>query len=283
MSQRLHEDVAIVTGGGAGIGAAACERFAAEGARVVVLDRNGDDVRTVADRLADEYGTETLALEADVGDETAVERAMDRVAEAFGRVDVLVNNAGVRVDPGPVTDATEAQLERILRVNLKGVVYCSKHAIPLMTGDVDGVGSGNGADRNHGADRGREGGAIVNVASVGATVARPGWSLYDGTKGAVVAMTRDMARDHADEGVRVNALSPGYVVTDYHVGDRTGEDAEAFIERETTPHEGGPGILERAARPEEIAGSICYLASADASYVTGEHHLVDGGASMTGL
>lgn len=128
-----------------------------------------------------------------------------------------------------------------------------------------------------------EGGAIVNVASVSASVARPGWGLYDATKGAIVSLTRDVARDHADQGIRVNAISPGYAVTDYHVDDRAGRAAERFVESETTRSEDGPGIAKRAATPEEIADGILYLASDEASYVTGENHMVDGGASLTGL
>jgi NAD(P)-dependent dehydrogenase (short-subunit alcohol dehydrogenase family) len=186
-------------------------------------------------------------------------------------VDVLVNNAGIRVDPKPLTEADEASWDRILGVNLKGYAFCAKHLIPLMADSANAASS---------EAAGREGGAIVNVASVGAGWARPGWTQYDSTKGAIVSLTQDMACDHAAQGIRVNAVSPGWVITDYHVGDRTGEEAERFIEENTTRggHEGN--ILERAARPEELADAMLFLASEESSFMTGVNVPVDGGASV---
>ncbi len=183
----------------------------------------------------------------------------DAVDSAFGRVDILVNNAAIRVDPKPVTEADEDSWDRILAVNQKGVAFCSKHLLPLMD----------------------DGGAVVNIASVGAGLARPDWAQYDSTKGAIVAITKDMACDHASDGIRVNAVSPGWVVTDYHLPDDA-EEAEAMLEEETTPNPDGPGILKRAAEPREIADAILFLASDEASFITGENLLVDGGATAVG-
>jgi NAD(P)-dependent dehydrogenase (short-subunit alcohol dehydrogenase family) len=271
MSDRLAGDVAVVTGGGAGIGEAACLRFAEEGAHVVAVDWDGEAARETAETIEEAGGPPALGVETDVSDEAAVEAMADAVAEEFGRVDVLVNNAGIRVDPKPMTEADEASWDRILGVNLKGYAFCAKHLLPLM---------GDGETSDGTTDEGRDGGSVVNIASIGATWARPGWSQYDATKGAILSMTQDMACDHAAEGIRVNALSPGWVITDYHVGDRTGEEAERFIEENTTRggHEGN--ILERAARPEELADAMLFLASEESSFMTGVNVPVDGGASV---
>ncbi|WP_415379934.1 SDR family NAD(P)-dependent oxidoreductase [Halosimplex sp. TS25] len=264
MTDRLADRVAVVTGGARGIGEATCRRLAQDGADVVVVDVLGDEAESVADEIATETGGETFAVETDVGDEAAVERMADRVADEFGQVDVLVNNAGVRVEPRPVTEAGEDSWDRIVDVNQKGVAVCAKHLIPLM---ADGSG--------------REGGSVVNVASMGAEVGRPDWAQYDSTKGAVVAMTKDMACDHASEGIRVNAVSPGWVITDYHLPDDERE-ADAFLAEKTAPHAEGPGILKRAGEPREVAGAIAFLASDEASFVTGTTLRVDGGVSAVG-
>ena len=266
MSERLAGEVAVVTGGGAGIGEAACVRFAEEGAHVVAVDWDGDAAQETVDTIEAAGGPRGLAVETDVSDETAVEAMAEAVADEFGRVDVLVNNAGIRVDPKPVTEADEASWDEILGVNLKGYAFCAKHLIPLLA---------DGAE-----DAGRDGGSIVNVASIGATWARPGWSQYDSTKGAIVSLTQDMACDHAEQGIRVIAVSPGWVITDYHVGDRTGDEAERFVEEKTTRGGHDGNILERAARPDELADALLFLASAESSFMTGVNVPVDGGASV---
>ncbi|GAB3039403.1 SDR family NAD(P)-dependent oxidoreductase [Natronobiforma cellulositropha] len=254
MTRGLEGAVAVVTGAGAGIGEATARRFAAEGAHVVAVDIDGEAAaETVATLTGD--GAEGLPVETDVSEEAALERVARRCEEAFGRVDVLVNNAAVRGEQGPVTAADSAVIDAVIDVNLKGAIYGVKHLVPLMG----------------------EGGSVINVASIGARLPREGWSLYDATKGALVAMTKDMAYDHAADGIRVNAVSPGWAITDYHIGEREGDAADRYVEELTTPHEGGPGALERAARPEEIADAICYLASEEASYVTGTNLEVDGG------
>lgn len=256
---RLSNEVAVVTGGGGGIGEATCHRLAEEGASVVAVDRDGDAAEETAITVAEETGQETLAVETNVSDESAVEAMAHTVVEAFGRVDVLVNNAGVRVPPRPVTEADAESWDRVLDVNLKGAAFCAKHLLPHVP----------------------EGGSIINVASNGAEVGRPKWSQYDATKGALVSMTKDMACDHAPDGVRVNAVSPGWVVTDYHLPDDD-EEARSFFEAKTSPHADGPGVLKRAAEPREAANAILFLASDEASFVTGENLRVDGGVAAVG-
>ncbi|SFL44404.1 NAD(P)-dependent dehydrogenase, short-chain alcohol dehydrogenase family [Halogranum rubrum] len=259
MSDRLSGTTAVVTGGGSGIGAATCLRLATHGASVAVVDCDREAADTTVAEIRSQTDRRALAVKTDVGDEAAVRRLSETVADEFGSVDVLVNNAAVRVDPRPVTEADEESWDRILAVNLKGVAFCCKYLVPLMD----------------------DGGAIVNVASNGATVARPNWSQYDATKGAVVSMTQDMACDYAADGIRVNAVSPGWVITEYHLPDDEAA-ARRFFEERTTPHADGPGVLKRAAAPKEVADAICFLASEEASFVTAANIPVDGGVAAVG-
>ncbi|MFC4986447.1 SDR family NAD(P)-dependent oxidoreductase [Saliphagus infecundisoli] len=257
MTERLEDAVAVVIGGGAGIGETTCLRLAEAGADVVAVDWNGDAAEATAEAVEERTGREALARETDVGDEESVERMADELEERFSAVDVLVNNAGIRVDPKPVTEAGEESWDRILDANLKGYAFCVKHLAGLMA----------------------EGSAIVNVASVGAWVGRPEWAQYDATKGAIVSMTRDMACDFAPEGIRVNAVSPGWVITDYHLPE---DGAEEFFAEKTAPHPDGSGILKRAGEPREIADAVSFLASDEASFITGTNLAVDGGTAAVG-
>jgi NAD(P)-dependent dehydrogenase (short-subunit alcohol dehydrogenase family) len=201
-----------------------------------------------------------LVIGAALNEESEAARAVAATVERWGRVDVLVNNAGVRVY-GLVTEATKESWDFIIGVNLLAVAHCSKYAVPIM--------AQNG------------GGTVVNVSSGGALVGRPYMPQYDATKAAVLALTRAMAHAHADEGIRVNAVCPGPTLTPYHVRRRASADNISVEAAETALRaEGAPStLLKRQADPREIAYAILFLACAESSYVTGTTLMVDGGWS----
>lgn len=260
MSGRLTGKVTLVTGGGGGIGEATVRRFLEEGAKIAIVDNDAGAAADVA-RDADPTGERVLAVAADLTKEADAARAVRETVERFGRLDVLANVAGVRVW-GPITEATTESWDFVIGVNLLAVAYCSKFAVPEM--------AKNG------------GGSIVNVSSANAIVGRKGMAQYDATKNAVLALTRSMACDHAEQNIRVNAICPGPTLTMYHVRRRAAaknislEQAEAEMRAADAP----ATLLKRQAEPREIANGILFLASDESSYVTGATIMVDGGLSV---
>lgn len=243
---RLKDKAAIVTGAGAGIGAAVTELFAREGARVLAVDRDGARVSQVAAR------TGALAMEADVSDEASVATMVRRAQEAFGRIDVLVNNAGYGIR-GSVVDTTAEAWDALMAVNLKGVFLCSRHAIPVMA-------AGGG-------------GTIVNTASNVAHVGLADRAAYVASKGGVAALTRAMALDHAGQNIRVNAVAPGVTWSSYFDSMLdTHPDPEGFV---AALNARSP--MNRVAQPIEIANAILWLAGGESSFATGSILTVDGG------
>jgi 3-oxoacyl-[acyl-carrier protein] reductase len=235
---RLEGKVAVVTGAGGGIGRAIAERFAEEGARVVVNDVSADAAHAVADAIGG------LAAPADVSRSDEVDRLFDTAIRELGGVHALVNNAGLIDVERHFLDADEAWFDRVIAVNLKGQFLCALRAAKWMA-------------RNGG-------GAIVNLSSGGARAAHRGMAAYDASKGGVEAMTRSLALDLGPYGIRVNALAPGSV-------DVRGFTAEEAAEKgETIP-------LGRVGTPADMAGPALFLASDDARYVTGVALSVDGG------
>lgn len=245
--------VAVVTGGGQGIGGKTVELLAREGARVVVADFDKDAAEAACANAVSAGAPDALAVEFDVASEADCQRLSEQVRERFGHVDVLVNNAAARVW-GPVTEVTRESWQHITDVNLIGLGVTCQYLIPLMG----------------------EGGSIVNVSSANATTGRPGMAQYDATKAGVLGLTRSMACDHTLDGLRVNAVLPGPTLTDFHKkrAAAAGKEIDPAI---VEPHEGGPGILRRQGRPEEIAAAIVFLASDAASFITGACLPVDGG------
>jgi NAD(P)-dependent dehydrogenase (short-subunit alcohol dehydrogenase family) len=259
MGERLAGKVALVTGGGGGIGEATARLFWEEGAKVAIVDLDGDAAQSAA-RGIDPREDRVVAIAADLTKEDEAERAVRETVARFGKLDVLANIAAVRVR-GPVTEATVDSWNFVIGVNLLAVAYGCKYAIPEMA-------------RNGG-------GSIVTVSSANATVGRQGMGQYDATKNAVLALTRSMACDHAHQGIRANAVSPGPTLTPYHIRNRvkrtgeTMEEAEAAMRAAGAPHT----LLGRQAEPREIAYALLFLASDESSYVTGANFAIDGGIS----
>lgn len=243
--------VALITGAGSGIGRCAALLFAADGAAVGVLDADSDAARATADAVA-AAGGHAVDLAVDVRDAQAVADAVDATVAAFGRLDVLHNNAGVSVR-GSVLDATDDDWERCWSVNVLGTVACTRAAVPRMT----------------------RGGAIVNTASVAAQVGVRDLAAYTAAKGAIIALTRSMAVDLAPLGIRVNAVAPGTVVTPMSeelLSARGAGDRAAGLAATIAKYPIG-----RLGQPEEIAGVALFLAGPGAAFVTGTTVTADGG------
>jgi len=239
----LNGRVCIVTGGAQGIGEACVRRFAREGAHTVIADV--DDARGQA--LAAELGA--LYVRCDVGDKAAVDALVAATLAAHGRIDVLVNNAGI-FRAADFLEVTEADFDAVLRVNLKGAFLVGQAVAREMAK------AGNGA--------------IVNMSSVNGTLAIPTISSYNVSKGGINQLTRVMSLALADKGIRVNAVAPGTIATELAAkAVLTSEEAKARIMSRTP--------MKRLGEPSEIADAVAYLASDAASYITGEIVVVDGG------
>jgi NAD(P)-dependent dehydrogenase (short-subunit alcohol dehydrogenase family) len=245
MSDGLDGAVVVVTGAGGGLGRAFAQAFAGAGARVVAADLDGAAAAATAEGLAGDGEGVTV----DVADAASVAAMAERAVAAFGGIDVLVNNAGIyaQLQRAPFYELDEAEWDRVMRVNLKGPWLCAKACVPAM--------------------RERGGGAIVNVASASVLSGSPLWAHYVASKGGVIAMTRVMAREVGDLGIRVNAIAPGFTLT--QASRDLIEDAESYSV--------GRGAIKRAAQPEDIVGTALYLASPASAFVTGQTIVVDGG------
>lgn len=253
MTGRLTDQVAIITGAGSGIGRASAELFAREGAAVGVLDVREDAARQVADAITGDGG-KAMTVAADVTDDTQVNAAVSAVAEAYGPVGILYNNAGIG-STGSVETAEEEDWERCFAINVKGTFLCSRAVVAQM------VTAG--------------GGAIVNQASVAALVGVPNFAAYCAAKGAVAALTRSMSVDLAPRGIRVNALAPGTVYTplmEPMLTARGGGDLEKGLAMTVAKYPIG-----RLGTTEDIAAAALFLASPEAAFVTGAVLAADGG------
>jgi len=250
--ERLIGKVAAVTGGASGIGEATVRRFVAEGARVAFADRDGDRGKRVAAEI-EAGGGQAIFVEAHMEREAEAAAFVQQAADRFGRLDVLVNNAGIRMYQ-TVVEASAESWDEILGVNLKGYVFCAKAAIPVI--------------------RQGGGGSIVNVASVRSVTTAGKTTQYDTTKAAVAGLTRGMAADHAADGIRVNAVCPGPIYTPFH--EKRNQALGRTFEQYRDDAAKGT-LLRRHGTPDEVAACILFLASDDASYVTGTLLFVDGG------
>ena len=248
---RLANKVALVTGAGSGFGAGIAARFAAEGARVLVVDMNDNAGHSVADRIG-EAGGEAAYTHADVTDAGDVKNMIAAAAERFGRLDILVNNAGYSHRNQSLIEVSEEDFDRTYAVNVKAIYLATREAVPVF--------------------RTQGGGCIINTSSTAALRPRPGLVWYNGSKGAVNTITKAMALELADDRIRVNALCP--------VIGATGM-LETFMGKPDTPENRAAFVasvpMGRMSTPEDIANAALYLASDEAEFLTGVCLPVDGG------
>lgn len=247
---KLKDKIAVVTGAGLGIGKGVAQVFAKEGAKVVVVNRSLNNAEeTVAEIKAE--GGEAIPVECDVSNEEQVKAAIAKTIDTYGGLDILVNNAGIGVYKS-VLDATSEEWDRCLAVNLKGVFLCSKYAIPHM----QKVGKG----------------AIINMSSVHAHATANGVAPYCASKGAITALTRNMAIDYGPT-IRVNSIAPGWVWTPLieHLFQEY-PDPQEMVKKVSERQ-----VMKRMGTPEDIGQAAAFLASDEASFITGTELFVDGG------
>ena len=250
---RIPDKVAVVTGAALGIGAATCTMLAREGAAVAVTDVLEKDGEALAQRIRGDGGkAQFWAL--DVTDEAAVERVFGEVANAFGKLDVLVNNAGISGESKPTDELTAEEWDKVININVRGVFFCTKHAIAHM--------------RRAGS------GSIVNLSSIYGIVGAPDLPPYHASKGAVRLMTKTDALFYAKDKIRVNSVHPGFIWTPLveQLAQSSPEGAEAYRRELDARHPIG-----YVGEPDDIAAGIIYLASDEAKFVTGSELVIDGG------
>jgi NAD(P)-dependent dehydrogenase (short-subunit alcohol dehydrogenase family) len=242
---KLKNKVAIVTGGGRGIGLAISHALSNAGAKVIIAQRNAE----VGQRAAEEVGG--CFIQTDVSSRTDSNRMVTQVIEMFGHIDILVNNAAVH-EAGSFAEETPALWQQMISVNLMGTVYPSQAVVPIL--------------------QRQGGGRIVHIASKAGVVGEPGHAAYSASKGAVIALTRAMAIELAPDHITVNAVAPGPVLTDMLVGVFPNPADRELLGKEAP--------LGRLGKPEDVAGAALMLASDDADWITGQIICVDGGFSV---
>jgi len=248
LSSSLSGRSVLITGAGHGLGQAFARAFAGKGARVVAADLDGEAAERTAAELAG-HGHEAVAVRADVADEASTIAMAGAAVHAFGAIDVLINNASVYagLERRPFDQIEVAEWDRVMSVNVRGTWLCARACAAQL--------------------RAEPAGAIVNVASATVLSGSPLWSHYVASKGAVIALTRVLARELGDDGVRVNALAPGFTLTE--ASRELIDDAESYAVAR--------GAIKRALEPEDIVGAAVFLASDASAMITGQTFVVDGG------
>ena len=251
---RLSGKVAIITGGGHGIGAAYAEGLAKEGAAVALAEVDADAAQAVAEKLGKD-GYQSLAVRTDVSDERSTKAMAARVLEAFGRIDVLINNAAIfatiPMTRGPIDDVPPDEWDRVMLVNLKGLFFCCRAVLPAM--------------------RRQRSGSIINISSGTVFAGSPTRIHYVTSKAGVLGFTRCLAREEGPNGVRVNTITPGSTLSE---ADPTPEIIAFRQERI------GARALQRVQYPADLVGAAVFLASDESGFITGQTLVVDGGAVM---
>lgn len=250
---KLKNKIAVITGGASGIGGAGTRLFAVEGAAVIVLDINDKAGQALESELSD-----VMYIHTDISSEASVKNAFARIAEKYGRIDVLYNNASVFLGgrDGSLGNIEESVWKKVLSINLDGTYHCTKYALPLML---------------------EHGGAIINTASSAGVVGIPGCAAYTATKGATVTLTRSLAVDYGKYNIRTNCIAPAAIETEMvkqsNLNDPNFDNA--FFLKQITP-------LRRWGKPEDVAALAVFLASDDASYLNGVVIPCDGGITING-
>lgn len=250
-AMRLQNKTAVITGAGCGIGEAIAIRFAEEGARLILNDLDGAAVEGVAGKIRD-TGGEAFALSGDIADPATGTSLANLAMEKFGQLDILINNAADFTSKS-VEAAEVADWQKVLNVNVIGTAMVSKAAIPHLR---------------------KVCGSIVNLASMSSFIAQPNFATYNSSKGALAVMTRCMALDLAAAKIRVNSVCPGCIYTSASEREiaRLGMTTETWLSDVEPKH-----MLGRVGKPREVANAVLFLASDEASFITGEHLMVDGG------
>lgn len=251
---RLNGKVAIITGAGEGIGRAAALRFAREGAAVVIADRNSESARETQSRIIADGGRAREVI-TDVSSSAECSRLIEQSLNVYGKIDILYNNAAI-TSLSPVATISDEELDRVLAVNLKSMFYLCRAALPSMTAQHSGV--------------------ILNNASITGIVGAPGMAAYATAKGAIITLTRTLALEVAESGIRVNCICPASVDTAMlRASFAATPDPERARENNIKRHP-----LGRLGTPEDVANLALFLASDEASFITGGTYVIDGGATL---